>query len=108
MDKDVRAKSLHDLICHMLRGGHVNKLNHDDLRDYIYSAGVALHNLPSAVLTGADISVFELNQINRLDPSAKPGEWGYWCKKIADDFHQELPSSPDPKYRNFLFSDCHI
>lgn len=102
MSSERKAQALHDLICRVLRGGHVNNLDGSALKGYIYSAGVALHNLPLAIAQNADITVFEFQQINRLDPSAKDGEWGDWCKIIAAEFQQELPHTPDPTYKNFF------
>lgn len=97
-----KSHALHNLICQMLRGGQINNLDSDAIKTYIYNAGVALHNLPLSIANGSDITIYEFNQVNQLDPTATPGEWGDWCKMIASDFQQQLPSKPDPTHINFF------
>lgn len=102
MNASKRATGLHDLICRMLRGNHLEKMSKSQLEYYTYQAGVALHNIPLVIADGSDLTNDQFEWVNRLDPSAKPGQWGDWCKLLADSFDQTLPHEPKIPIVNFL------
>ena len=92
-----RADSLHNLICDMLRGPHVASMSGAQLARFTYLAGVALHNLPHAMLSSGGLAPCQLEDVNALDPSAEDGSWGRWATELADGFGIALP--PTPRHR---------
>jgi len=98
MDKmTVKAKGLHDLICDMLRGVHVNNMSRAALAEFTYKAGAALHNTPLNLVNDEKLSTRQLIDINKLDPSGANNKWGDWVKQITIAFDQELTASPSDR-----------
>lgn len=89
-----KAKGLHDLICVMLRGMHFENMSEDQIKSFIYQAGVALHNIPFNVAENKPLLSHQLLEINRLDPDGDDDNWGSWVKIIAGSFEQDLPPKP--------------
>lgn len=92
--QNTKAQAVHDLVCDMLRGHHVQFMPEEELRAYTYNAGVALHNLPGCIARDNSLSIYQLEEINRLDPSTRGDGWGDWARRLAAGFGQSLPEKP--------------
>lgn len=92
MSVENKAVALRDLICKMLRGRHTDKFDAQELRDYLYQAGVALHNIPFNVTLDLPLVTDQLRLIDRLDPTRTDGDWGDWVKFLTTEFEQNLPA----------------
>lgn len=47
MSKNIEiAETVEYIICETLRGEHIDKMNHEELKTYIQRVGIALHGLP--------------------------------------------------------------
>tara|TARA_R110000737_G_C14423773_1_gene458294 strand:- start:489 stop:767 length:279 start_codon:yes stop_codon:yes gene_type:complete len=82
-----KSIALESLICELLRGGvDTSALNAKELRDYIYRAGVALHNIPHNIANDEPLRMEQLKSIDELDPTATEHQWGQIVTNIASKF----------------------
>ncbi len=91
MNSKDKSKGFEMLICSMLRGSHIQNIKKNDLKDYMYLVGVALHNIPRNINENNDLTEHQLISINELDPTGSTKEWGHWVKCLSSSFGQTLP-----------------
>lgn len=87
----VAATGLTNLMQEMLHGDHIRELDIEQLQDYLFKAGTALHNLPGCLANNQPIQIYQLKQIDELDPSGTTNGWGNWVRIISHHFCQNLP-----------------
>lgn len=97
LNKDPASEVFEMLICQILRGGHIHTMDANQLQEYIYKAGVVLHNIPHFIICKEPLSYDILKGINDLDPSSKKGRfikkkcWGDWVSLLVPHLVPELP-----------------
>ncbi|NRB78374.1 MAG: hypothetical protein HRU38_06860 [Saccharospirillaceae bacterium] len=92
--KDVHiTMAFSNLIADVLRGPYLDKLDLEQLRYFVYEAGVALHNLPDCILEKR-LSSYDLIKLNILDPTGSETKWGEWATQFALAFDLNLPEVP--------------
>lgn len=87
-------KALHDLLCSTLRDGHIRSMRLNELQQYNYNLGVALHNIPEHLRKLGELPLTCLYEVNKLDPTGSDLSWGDWCIQFSTTIGQELPESP--------------
>ncbi|TJY57335.1 hypothetical protein E4T66_18185 [Sinimarinibacterium sp. CAU 1509] len=80
---ELRARAATNLVCAMLRSGDVYGVPPSDFGTLLYSIGVAIHNLPLYVCGVHHVSLYDLIEINKLDPRAAGDSWGPWVTDFA-------------------------
>jgi hypothetical protein len=87
----VESKAFESLICNVLRGPHIFNMCENDLKKYIYEAGVALHNIPHNIDKGIPLFTDQIIGISQLDPSSNDTYWGDWVNELVPVLIPSLP-----------------
>jgi len=97
------AEIVEYIICESLRGPHIEKMSHEDLKSYIQRVGIALHGLPMSIATGEKPSAGQIGEIDSIDPGKKQlDSIGPFALSLLDKFKEapgesclEVTTEPD-------------
>lgn len=98
INKDPASVAFEHLICEMLRGPQIYEMGKDEMRLYMYSVGVAIHNIPHFISKKSTLDMNTISLINNLDPSSEPNLlkkkcWGNWVKILIPTLIDKLPDT---------------
>lgn len=65
------AETVEYIICETIRGPHIEKMSHEELKKYIQHVGIALHGLPMSIATGEKPNAGQISEIDNIDPGKK-------------------------------------